>query len=464
MGWCFWHRSCYGCLLCGDKRVVQGVSVEELFGDNASRGPPGRSAEPGRSKGREIDEIPLCVSCVEEISRETADDDHLIPMALHRIDRFDGGLSRRRWEARMGQTTHDNCSHDTPSSSGIQSELENQTNTSDNSAQSRGKHVPRTPSPIYVSMHDPVGGPAFQRSKTKPIPRWMQYLPGRRSDEKDSMERPSSVLDDYFSPHESSVAESDMESGMAASSPSPPPVPPHRVPVSPATPRSNEEQPTGPVNPADSEPSIISQRPSPAFVPEPVERTPAFKGVQMSRPFTFIDEKPGQRPSSRFQPGHPEPNRHVRFISPPKTTSSPTMSSGSVGHARPPSESSEYLDRHVHPAGQVKSSVLLPSSLLGGNLSVATPIVKRSTGVNAGPPAKIVLRSFAERSCSPDVARGSTEAEGMALGKFHPKHPEHAAQDRIHGGGDGAAEPVGEKRLGRAVTLQDQLKKVFGFS
>ncbi|KAK1779268.1 hypothetical protein QBC45DRAFT_486040, partial [Copromyces sp. CBS 386.78] len=23
LGWCFWHRACYGCLLCGSKRVVR---------------------------------------------------------------------------------------------------------------------------------------------------------------------------------------------------------------------------------------------------------------------------------------------------------------------------------------------------------------------------------------------------------------------------------------------------------
>ncbi|KAG8161524.1 hypothetical protein KVR01_008511 [Diaporthe batatas] len=317
-------------------------------------------------------------------------------------------------------------------------------------------------------MNDPVREPAFQRSKTKPIPRWMQYLPGRKSDERDGMElpspRPSSVLDDHFSPLEPSVAELDMESGITAASPSPPPVPPHRVPVIPAIPRPNEEQPTDPGRLAISERNVIPHRQNPAFASEPVEPAPAFKGVQMSRPFTFIDEKPGQRPSSRLHPGGLEPSRHVRFISPPKTTSSPTLPSASVGHARPPPESSEYLYHHVYPAGQVKSSILLPSNLRGGNLSVATPVVPRCIGVNTGSAAKTVLRSFAERSCSPDLARGSTEVEGLGRGKMRPKHHEIAEQQRVHGGGDGAAESVGEKRPGRAVTFQDQLKKVFGFS
>ncbi|POS77512.1 hypothetical protein DHEL01_v204090 [Diaporthe helianthi] len=316
-------------------------------------------------------------------------------------------------------------------------------------------------------MHDPVGEAAFQRSKTKPIPRWMQYLPGTRSDERDGTERPSSVssvLDDYFSPHDSSVAESDMEPGMTASSPSPPPVPPHRVPTSSATSHSTDEQYTNLGQPMGSESSTIPQRPSSHLVPEPVQLAPAFKAVQLFRPFTLIDEKPGRRPSSRFQAGGPSTSRHVRFISPPETTSSPSLPSGSVGPARSPSESSEYLDRHIHPAGQVRSSVLFASSLLGGNPSAATPAGRRFTSVKPAPPAKTVLTSFAENSCSPDVAHGYAKAEGTGIKMISPRHHEYATQHRLNGGGDGATEVVGERPFGRVVTFQDQLKRVFGFS
>ncbi|KAG6365223.1 hypothetical protein INS49_006832 [Diaporthe citri] len=228
LGWCFWHRGCYGCLFCGNRRVVEGVSVEELLEDAGSR-VPDRSTELGRGKGREIDEIPLCGPCVEEVSRETTKDDHLIPMALRRIDRYDGGLSRRRWEEATGKSTHEDHGHETPSSLSSHPELEQQAGILATSARSKEKHVSRTPSPIYVSMHDPVGEPAFRRSETKPIPKWMQYLPGKRSDELDCVERPSSVLDVYFSPPDSSVAESDSEPSIRRS-PSPPPVPAHIIP------------------------------------------------------------------------------------------------------------------------------------------------------------------------------------------------------------------------------------------
>lgn len=31
LGWCFWHRACYGCLLCGSRGLCRGVRVEDLF-------------------------------------------------------------------------------------------------------------------------------------------------------------------------------------------------------------------------------------------------------------------------------------------------------------------------------------------------------------------------------------------------------------------------------------------------
>ncbi|KAI7781756.1 hypothetical protein LA080_014387 [Diaporthe eres] len=348
-------------------RVVEGVSVEELFEDAGSR-VPDRSTEFGRSKGREIDEIPLCGPCVEEVSSETAEDDHLIPMALRRIDRYDGGLSRRRWEGVTRKSTHEDHGHETPSSLTSHPELEHQTRIVGTSSGSKGKHVSRTPSPIYVSMHDPVGEPAFRRSETKPIPKWMQYLPSKRSEEWDCIERPSSVLNDYFSPPDSSVAESDTESSLRQSL-SPPPVPAHIVPVRSSVSQTSEERSNSTEQLAVPNPSVSPPRSGPVLVSEPTRTAPPFKTVQMSRPFTFIDEKPGQRPSSRFQPGSPSPSRHVRFISPPKTTSSPTFPSGSVSHTKSPSESSEYLDRHVPQASQGKPTILLSSGLRDTNFA-----------------------------------------------------------------------------------------------
>ena len=378
-------------------------------------------------------------------------------MALRRIDRYDGGLSRRRWEQATRQNTHED--HEITGPLASHSEPENQTSTFQDSAGPKGNHVSRTPSPIYVSMHDPVGEPAFRRSETKPIPKWMQYLPSKRSDEWDCIERPTSVLDDYFSPPDSSVAEPDMEPSIRGS-PSPPPVPAHMTSVRSAIPQAGEEHFTSPEELAISKRSNSPLRSRSVVVPEAARPAPAFQAVQMSRPFTFIDEKPGQRPSSRLQPGRLSPSRHVRFISPPKTTSSPTIPSGSVQHIKSLSESSEYLNHRIAQAGQAKSSTQLPSSLRDGNLSVATPFVKG----HAAPSAKTVLRSLGDQSCPIDRPHGSTDIEEIGIGKTHTKHRDDAAQNKLHGGGDGAVECAGEKRPGRVITFQDQLKKVFGFS
>ncbi len=37
-------------------------------------------------------------------------------------------------------------------------------------------------SAIYLSIADPLGQPAFKPSRTKPVPRWMQLLPGNKPD------------------------------------------------------------------------------------------------------------------------------------------------------------------------------------------------------------------------------------------------------------------------------------------
>lgn len=115
-------------------------------------------------------------------------------------------------------------------------------------------------------------------------------------------------------------------------------------------------------------------------------------------------------------------------------------------------------------ASQGKSSILLPSSLRDTNLSVATPFVKRYTGGAAGPSAKTVLRSLGDQSCPTDFPRGSADVEGLGLEKIHTKHHESAAQRKFHCGGDGAVDSGADRRPGRVVTFQDQLKRVFGFS
>lgn len=310
------------------------------------------------------------------MTRDQAGDEQLVPMALGRIDRFDGGLSRRRWEAGMGRLpqrqtelradhtrgvrTGDKSAEDGMGVLGGQSQGEpiaqdqrGETSTTHTRPLDRaGPDRRHASSPVYVSMRDPVGGPSFRPSKTKPIPRWMRHLPSQKESADDCTSRPASNLDDYFSPTETSSTDSDTEPGAGVPippsspppPPPPPPVPPHTIPVRPAVPSICEIPPTPPAGPGTSTRTVPSPRPDPNVPHTTARRDPAFSPFHMSRPFTLIAEEPAQRPSSKLGAGRVPPSRHVRFISPPQASSS----SSTAPARRPgrPSGSSEYLERY----------------------------------------------------------------------------------------------------------------------
>lgn len=107
LGWCFWHRACYGCLFCGNRGVVTAPGIKELFeGEGGGRvwevddeGEEGKGmGMGGREKGREIDNIPMCANCA--IACQNDDRDALVKRALRRIEVADGGLSWQRWKTR----------------------------------------------------------------------------------------------------------------------------------------------------------------------------------------------------------------------------------------------------------------------------------------------------------------------------------------------------------------------------
>ncbi|KAI0024613.1 hypothetical protein F4780DRAFT_724357 [Xylariomycetidae sp. FL0641] len=103
LGWCFWHRACYGCLFCGDRRVVTAPTVAGLFrgGDGGEEEEQGGREEGMRcdlatKRGREISQVPMCAHCA--VGCEADDQSKLAQKALRRVEREDGGLSRIRWE------------------------------------------------------------------------------------------------------------------------------------------------------------------------------------------------------------------------------------------------------------------------------------------------------------------------------------------------------------------------------
>lgn len=94
LGWCFWHRACYGCLLCGSHVVYKGVPGPALFKDKAS-------GVKKRCGGvREVTEVPLCVVCVVEAEVDGLEEEAVVQRGLRRVDKVDGGVTRKRWEVK----------------------------------------------------------------------------------------------------------------------------------------------------------------------------------------------------------------------------------------------------------------------------------------------------------------------------------------------------------------------------
>ncbi|KAI1175822.1 hypothetical protein F4777DRAFT_578608 [Nemania sp. FL0916] len=260
LGWCFWHRACYGCLFCGCRRVVTAPGVGEMFDDedgddeDEGEGEIGREwewereRERGRGKGREIVQIPLCANCLVQCERDDAET--LLKKALDRIDLADGGLSRLRWKAmqanakstpvsvsalipRNGYQLGGDSTVDMPPAASdiplteyktvteaenlgqIESRGTNQGERDDETiARLHYKRSSKDPrfaelecvvpltSAIYVSLFDPLHpSSAFKPYHAKPVPEWMRLLPSERNGQGDEA-RPRSILDVHFPPAE----------------------------------------------------------------------------------------------------------------------------------------------------------------------------------------------------------------------------------------------------------------------
>ncbi|KAI1879691.1 hypothetical protein JX265_002645 [Neoarthrinium moseri] len=225
LGWCFWHRACYGCLFCGSRRIAKGAHVEDVYRDNDG-GNDAPHTTPGaytgdavrgldNAKAKEILDIPLCANCVVET--EADDNGTVVQKALRRIDKADGGLSRDRWGKKDRATHHYGHSgvHRTTGkisriSGGSPSErlshpwrITADGVGDDSTDDTSGYCMVPLDSTIYVSIHDPVGRPAFKPSPTKPIPQWIQppwmkQLPSQHQPSRAVDPRPTSILDDHF--------------------------------------------------------------------------------------------------------------------------------------------------------------------------------------------------------------------------------------------------------------------------
>ncbi|CAF3469103.1 unnamed protein product [Fusarium graminearum] len=164
-GWCFWHRACYGCLLYGSRAIYQGVSVQELFRDE-------EDSEKDGCGGKEVDKVPLCAAYVVELELDgVKEETAVIKRGLRRVEKLDGGLTRKRWEANNNETSSKSASVWQPSTyhtgDGVMGDEGASSNPLSNSRDT-------SKSVIWVDIFDPINGPSFKPSPLKPMPLFMQ--------------------------------------------------------------------------------------------------------------------------------------------------------------------------------------------------------------------------------------------------------------------------------------------------
>ena len=123
LGWCFWHRGCFGCLICGQPVELDFQELEANLGHSRGRGASFRANKTGNKmkdeieevrQGRkrkamavELDEIPVCRGC-DTMLVETGAHREEVGMFLGRgnVSQHDGGLGEARWK-RLRRTNTD---------------------------------------------------------------------------------------------------------------------------------------------------------------------------------------------------------------------------------------------------------------------------------------------------------------------------------------------------------------------
>jgi hypothetical protein len=227
LGWCFWHRACFGCLLCGAS--LRPPMVDELYAEGGRYNIRTERVEeithlPNGRKfrgGVELETIPLCVFCEDAV--QDLKEPQILENGLGNIDKRDGGLSRSRLHM---MATSSEVDDDEPEQKGrtlVKTQRKKQDVTASEKVHSHvklrstkgypdaglsaslirnaaditmlqdgnGDAYSRksstsstakltTEDPMYVSVFDPINGPSFQPSRTKPLPRWMAFLPTNR--------------------------------------------------------------------------------------------------------------------------------------------------------------------------------------------------------------------------------------------------------------------------------------------
>ncbi|XXH04989.1 hypothetical protein Hte_011413 [Hypoxylon texense] len=326
LGWCFWHRACYGCLLCGSRLVVTGPKLAELFIEedraaaNSGEFQDEHVAGLGLGSGREITEVPTCANCKVACEIDTVNRQTVVQNVLRRVDRIDGGMARQRWERGDGHVSRqavgeikrvparkNSTTIQTPvpptrpqwlsqvrAHTSHTSRLAGDGALSSSDDEGRDCVVPLD-STIYVSILDPIGEPAFKPSPTKPIPRWMQWLPSQRKYSQQNEVQPRSILDEHFSPRSGPPSNKESQSKPKTVCPTTPPQAQRR----PAHPQLTRHiHVPGNPEPSSMADSTIKALKGPSFVlDEPLKRPSSrVTGSSASSPKTTATAKGGGDP------------------------------------------------------------------------------------------------------------------------------------------------------------------------
>ncbi|KAJ3469321.1 hypothetical protein MRS44_003386 [Fusarium solani] len=217
-----------------------------------------------------------------------------------RVERVDGGLTRRRWEAKGDEKNSAKQAPSTGETSqqagrdGAGSEGNKASNMSVNLADP-------SESVIWVDIFDPINGPSFKPSPLKPIPLFMQRAPNHAV--KLQSQQPS-ALDIYLQ------------------------TPPHL-----RKPASAPSSVYPPVSPAKS-PELASKDASQLVASLSVASASRSPTPSRKQAFTLVKEEPLKRPSSRLaSPRRRSDINSSGYCTPPEYPDQPLAFAAHVAHA-----------------------------------------------------------------------------------------------------------------------------------
>ncbi|KAF4999418.1 hypothetical protein FGRMN_2440 [Fusarium graminum] len=349
-GWCFWHRACYGCLLYGSRAICQGVRVQDLFPEEGLEGQRGDGCG-----GKEVTRVPLCAAYVVEVEVDgVADESVVVKRGLRRVEKVDGGLTRKRWEAKTidkdskSHSTWQSSTHNPGGGSANHETIVNNTPT---------KSRDTSQSVIWVDIFDPIDGPSFKPSPLKPIPLFMQCPPSPGH----SPQRRLTANETYFQAPPSLRKPHSAPCSICPSEPPTDDIPTdhqstyHHLPSIPHNPTPRSHFPSRGQKPqqnyiADDRRSEVRHKQAVSWVKEEPLKRPSSR-LAASRRRSDLNRSDANSSAYRTPPEYPDQVPRTPYSLPLATirTASP-LPSQLTSHSQPAvdaaPQSSEYLDRY----------------------------------------------------------------------------------------------------------------------